>query len=85
MSELGKILERLQGCSACWAKIFFGALGLLCMANFFLGPEEPHFGYDALPLFWPVFGLGVGLIMVFVMKRIIQPLIVRKEDHYDDL
>ncbi len=85
MSGLGKLLEQARRASGTWRIVFFAVLALTAAANFFSKPHEPHFVYDALPLFWPAFGLGVGLVMVLVVKKIIQPLIVRPEDHYDDL
>lgn len=85
MTALGKFLQAQAGRSRFWLMGFLAGLAALAAANLFLRPTHPHFGYDALPFFWPVFGLGVGLAMVFMMKKIIQPLIVRKEDYYDDL
>ncbi len=85
MSGLGKFLERQQSAAGLWTGRLFVVLGMLVAANFFLRPEEPHFGFDARPLFWPVFGLGVGVVMVLLMKRVVQPLLLRKEDYYDDI
>ncbi len=85
MSALGKFLQAQMANRRLWFMAFLAGLAVLAAVNLFLRPEHPHFGYDALPFFWPVFGLGVGLIMVLVVKKLIQPLIVRKEDYYDDL
>ncbi len=85
MSVFSQFLQAQAAHSRRWLIALLVVLAVLAVVNLFLRPEHAHFGYDALPLFWPVFGLGVGLIMVFVMKKIIQPLIVRKEDYYDDL
>lgn len=68
-----------------WMFLWMGALGLLLLLNLFIWPDHPHFGVDIIPWFWAAFGLGVGLAMVYVVKRIIQPLIVRKEDYYGDI
>lgn len=68
-----------------WLKLFFSTLAVLLAANVFIRPAEPHFVFDAYPGFFAVFGLGVGYIMIFVMKKIIQPIIVRKEDYYGDI
>ncbi len=65
--------------------VFFAVLLVAVGLNLFIRPHEPHFGLDSYPGFWAIFGLGVGLLMIFVMKRIIQPLIVRNEDYYGDL
>lgn len=66
------------------------AYGLLFLAalialNFFYNTDDPHFYYDQYPGFWPVFGLVAGLVMILVMKKIVQPLIKRKEDFYGDI
>lgn len=85
MFTLGTFLETQRALFVFWRKLFFAALTLFVIVNLFIRPAEPHFGLDTYPGFWAVFGLGVGLVMIFVMKRIIQPLIVRKEDYYGDL
>lgn len=81
----GAALTRERGRTEVWLLAFFAFLGLLLLINIFARPEEPHFGLDSWWGFWPVFGLAVGVAMVFVMKRVVQPLIVRKEDYYGDL
>lgn len=81
----GAALLRERGRTEVWLLAFFAFLGLLVLINIFARPEHPHFGLDSWWGFWPVFGLAVGVAMVFIMKRVIQPLIVRKEDYYGDL
>ena len=88
LSPLGRWLEknRAPAKAATWKKALLVILGHLALANFILRPHEPHFGLDTLPLFWPVFGLAVGLAMIFLVKKIIQPYFLeRPEDHYGDL
>lgn len=68
-----------------WFAAFIAFLALCLAANCVLRPHEPHFGFDAYFGFWALFGLGVGLLMIVVMKRLVQPLIVRPEDYYHDL
>jgi hypothetical protein len=80
-----KTLERERGRAGFWLLLYAAFLALLAFLNLFIRPGHPHFGPDGWFGFWPVFGLGVGLAMIFVMKRIVQPLIARKEDYYDDL
>lgn len=58
-------------------------LGLIVGANFFVHPHHAEFGLDAHPGFWAVFGLLVTVVMVFVMKKIIQPMLVRPEEKID--
>ncbi|MDR1046099.1 MAG: hypothetical protein LBP33_13490 [Candidatus Adiutrix sp.] len=68
-----------------WRLFFFGLLGLVLLLSLLAPNHHPHFVVDAYPAFWPVFGLGVGLLMVFFVKKIVQPLIKRPEDYYGDL
>ncbi|MDR3038446.1 MAG: hypothetical protein LBV21_04020 [Candidatus Adiutrix sp.] len=88
LTPLGRRLEenRTSARAAAWKKTLFAVLALLAGLNFFLRPAEPHFGPDAWPLFWPLFGLVTGLVMVWLVKKIIQPyLLKRPEDYYGDL
>lgn len=82
-SALGIFLEKMRDKWKMWRGLFFVALALLVALNFFIHPHHPHFGLDGYPGFWAIFGCGVGLAMVLVMKKIIQPMIAREEDHYD--
>lgn len=82
--KAGEVIARMRP-RALWLLIFFGMLAALLILNLFIQPLHPHFGVDRYPWFWAAFGLIVGLVMIFVMKRIIQPLIVRSEDYYGDI
>ncbi|MDR1606978.1 MAG: hypothetical protein LBT38_01010 [Deltaproteobacteria bacterium] len=68
-----------------WRRVFFGALLLVAALSLVIPNHHPHFGYDKYPLFWTIFGLGVGLAMVLTVKKIIQPVIKKSEDYYGDL
>lgn len=83
--SIGTFFIRERERRGLWLKGFFAFLALCLTANVFLRPVEPHFVYDAWFGFWAVFGLGAGVTMIFVMKRVIQPLIVRGEDYYNDI
>ena len=88
LSLLGRCLERNRApfIALAWKIALLLLLALLALANFRLRPHEPHFGLDAQPLFWPLFGLVVGVIMVFLVKKIIQPCFLKRpEDYYGDL
>ncbi len=85
MFDPAKILTGQIARRAWWLKVLYFVLALLVVLNLFLRPEEPHFGLDAYPGFWAAFGLGVGCLMILLMKRVVQPLIVRKEDDYGDI
>lgn len=85
MNGLGAFFERLKANYKTWRIVFFVILIGLVGLNFVIVPHEAHFGLDKYPGFFAGFGLIVGLIMVLVMKKIVQPLIARKEDFYGDI
>ena len=84
-SYLGAFIQAQLRVTMLWLLLWFGVMGFLLLLNIFIRPEHPHFVLDSYWPFWAVFGLGIGCLMVYVMKRIIQPLIVRKEDYYGDI
>jgi membrane protease YdiL (CAAX protease family) len=84
---LGRFLEAqlAPGRPRAWRNAFLAILLVIAVVGVIVPNHHPHFGYDSYRLFWPVFGLGAGLVLIFVVKKIIQPLIKRPEDHYGDL
>ncbi len=87
LDGLGRFLEenRTPEKSRTWKIILFAVLGLLVVLNLVIPNHHPHFGLDDPPVFWPAFGLVVGVVMVFFVKKIVQPMIKRPEDYYGDL
>jgi hypothetical protein len=87
LGTLGRFLEenRTPEKTRTWKILFFALLGVTVVLNLVIPNHHPHFGLDKIPGFWPVFGLVVGIVMVFFVKKIVQPLIKRPEDHYADL
>lgn len=83
LTPLGDFFEKLRCQGRTWKMIFFVILCALLLLNCFLTPEHPHFGPDAYTGFWAIFGLGAGMAMVIIMKKIIQPMIGRDEEFYD--
>lgn len=81
---LGELLAKWRDNWKTWRTIFFVVLGVLVLLNIPFVTHHPHFGLDGYPGFWAGFGLVVGLAMVIIMKKIIQPFIARKEDYYGD-
>lgn len=79
----GRLLQRMRDRWKIWRIVFFVILGILVGINVLIHPHHAEFGIDAYPGFWGVFGLVAGLAMVIIMKKIIQPLIARKEDFYE--
>ncbi|MDR1487210.1 MAG: hypothetical protein LBT62_04360 [Deltaproteobacteria bacterium] len=68
-----------------WRNLMFGVLALAALLNLVVANHHPHFNVDRYPFFWPVFGLVCGVVMIFLVKKVIQPIIKRTEDHYADL
>lgn len=81
---LGGLLAKWSENWKAWRIIFFVTLAVLLVLNVPFVTHHPHFGLDKYPGFFAAFGLIVGLGMVIVMKKIIQPFIARKEDYYGD-
>ncbi|MUM76906.1 hypothetical protein GKC30_04580 [Pseudodesulfovibrio sp. F-1] len=81
---LGELLAKFRDNRKTWKIIFFAVLAVLLVLNVPFVTHHPHFGLDKYPGFFAGFGLVVGLGMVIVMKKIIQPFIARKEDYYGD-
>ncbi|QJB54895.1 hypothetical protein [Pseudodesulfovibrio sp. zrk46] len=87
MSEqqgLGGLLKNWSENTKTWKYIFFGVLFVLLVLNVPFVTHHPHFGIDKYPGFFAGFGLFVGLGMVIIMKKIVQPFIKRGEDFYGD-
>ncbi len=87
LSALGRCLKANSAPekAKAWRTVMFVVLGLLVVLNLFIPNHPPHFGVDRVPGFWPAFGFFVGVVMVFFVKKIVQPLIKRPEDYYGDL
>jgi hypothetical protein len=83
MSLFGMLLNALRARTGFIAILFFLGLAGLVLANVFVRPHEAEYVFDAYPGFWALFGLVVGLAMVIIMKKIIQPMISRGDDYYD--
>jgi antibiotic biosynthesis monooxygenase (ABM) superfamily enzyme len=67
-----------------WKTLFLIILGLFVVVNIFVKPHHAEYGLDNIPGFWAAFGLVIALLMVFVMKKIIYPLITGPEDTKDE-
>lgn len=88
LTPLGRWLEdnRQPERLAFWKKVMFGLLALMVVLNLFIGNHHPHFwGLDAAPGFWPAISFLMGVVMIFFVKKIVQPLIKRPEDYYGDV
>ncbi len=85
LSPLGAALECANSKRRGWLYFFFALLAASLILSLVIANHHPHFVYDAYFGFWAAFGLGVGVLMVFFVKKIVQPLIKRPEDFYGDL
>lgn len=84
---LGRFLEENRSSVKIqsWRKRMYIFLALLVVLNFVVANVHPHFVYDVYPGFWPVVSFVVGVVMIFFVKRIVQPVIKRPEDYYGDI
>lgn len=80
---LGGLLDKLREQWKAWTVVLFAVLAVLVAINIWVRPPIVEFHYDQYAGFWPVFGFGIGLVMVIVMKKIVQPMIARDEEFYD--
>ncbi len=63
--------------------LFFVSLGLLVGLNVFIRPHDPHFGLDAFPGFWAVFGLAGAILLGRGAKGLAHTVLGKDEDFYD--
>jgi hypothetical protein len=63
--------------------LFFGALACLAALNIFIHPHEPHFGLDAYPGFWALFGLIGAILLARLAKGAAHTFLGKDEDYYD--
>lgn len=63
--------------------IFFASLVVLLIPDFFYH-KHSYFPWDEWPEFYPVFGFVACVVLVLVAKYVLRPLVMRKEDYYDD-
>ncbi|MGL1863867.1 MAG: hypothetical protein OCC46_15190 [Pseudodesulfovibrio sp.] len=82
---LGELFAKMSENTKTLKYIFFAVLAVLVVLNCFIYSHHGHFWHlDEIPGFFAAFGLFVGLGMVIIMKKIVQPFIARKEDYYGD-
>ena len=61
----------------------FICLGLLLVLNLFIRPHEPHFGLDAIPGFWALFGLAGAVILARGAKGAAHTFLGKDEEFYE--
>ena len=83
MSEFGQFIERMRGHAGLWKYLFFLFLVAVFFINVFLRPAHPHVDQEAYPGFWALFGFGVGIVMIYALKRVFTHLVAVDEDFYE--
>jgi uncharacterized membrane protein SirB2 len=66
-----------------WRTAMFVFLILLVILNIFILPHHPHVEEEKIPGFWAAFGFFGAVIMAFVLKKLVFPVISRKEEFYE--
>jgi hypothetical protein len=61
---------------------FYASLVVLLLIEFLLH-KHPHFGWEAWPEFYAVYGFVACVVLVIVAKYFLRPLVKRDEDYYD--
>lgn len=77
---LGAWLDQARANAQAWKKALFIVLAALVALNLFITTHHPHFAGEGLPGFWAVFALVATVVMVFVLKKIVYPMLARPED-----
>jgi hypothetical protein len=63
--------------------IMLACLGLLVLLNVFIRPHDPHFGLDAVPGFWALFGLAGAVILAKGAKGLAHTVLGKDENFYE--
>jgi len=63
--------------------IMLACLGLLVLLNVFIRPHDPHFGLDAVPGFWALFGLAGAVILAKGAKGLAHTVLGKEENFYE--
>lgn len=83
-SMLGRLFVWARKQSGTFKWLFFIVLGILVGLNIFLiHPHHPHVEIEKVAGFWAVFGLGIALCMIVVVKKIIAHIVDVPEDFYE--
>ena len=64
-------------------KIFYASVVLLLVVDIFYH-KHAIFAWEGYFGFYAVYGFVACVILVIVAKYILRPMVMRKEDHYDD-
>ncbi len=84
MSGFGRLVAQLRAMSGLWRSLFLAGLAGLVALNVFIHPHHPHVEAETMIGFWPVFGLGVAVVLAFVAKVVLANVLDVSEDFYDE-
>lgn len=83
--KLGNILDRMRrDYLKAWKIGVFVFLAAAVLTNLIIRPHTAEYGLDTYPGFWAAFGLATTLVIVWIMKKVVQPWIKRPEEGDDD-
>lgn len=83
-SRLGNWLEWQTTKTGVWLKLLYAVLAALAVWGVLKESHSPHFVYDTRYIFWALFGWGFAVVMIFVLKKIVYPILAKPEDFYGD-
>ena len=83
-TQLGKCFEIANKCTGIFRALFFFALVALIALNAVILPHEAEFGADSYPGFWAAYALAASIVMIFVLKKIVYPMLARPEKEESD-
>lgn len=63
--------------------VFYTCVGLLLVVDIFYH-KHAIFAWEGYFAFYSVYGFVACVILVIVAKYVLRPLVMRKEDYYDD-
>ena len=75
-AKIGKGLKKIL-------TVFFIFLVLLLLIDPLIH-KHGYFGFDEYPSFYGAFGLVACVFLVLAAKHILRPVVMRKEDYYND-
>ena len=82
--QIGRWLEAARAHAGAFRIALFLVLAALVALNFIVRPQEPEFAAEALPAFWAVYALAAAIVMVIVLKKIVFPILARREEDTND-
>ncbi len=63
--------------------IFYIFLLVLIVIDLFIHKHD-FFGFDGYPSFYGAYGLVACILLVLVAKYVLRPLVMRREDYYNE-